>query len=494
MKKYSILIFFSLFFFSACENQLDKDPIGLITDDLITTKPTPASIQSGVDASYQLLASTLNIIGNWDWSGGKVLRNDFILGDIASGDMNKKWNPDGDQAWIDEVASFNFTSMNGAFNGIWAYDYEGISRVNASIATLEDDQIMGSIDVSPANRSRMLGESYFLRAFYYFDLVNNFGGVPLLTKPLENFNQAYEVTARATEEEVYKQIKADLEKAVANLPNAKYASETDKWRASKGAAQALLAKVALYNTDWSSVISLVNELETWGFYSLNDRYFDAFDATKKFQENEVIFAYNHLSGQNPSKGNGIAALTGWGFVAPTESFKLAFEENDPRLGYTIDVEKQFQNKILGTTDGTYKGNDDSPANKVYIRYADVKLWKAEALIRLNEIADGMKIINEIRSRARSNNHVNGTATPATALPNRALSGLSQTQAMDFLAHERRVELGWESQRLNDLKRWGKAKEFLSSLGKNFQDNNYLYPIPQGEIDKSGGRITQNPGY
>jgi hypothetical protein len=60
--------------------------------------------------------------------------------------------------------------------------------------------------------------------------------------------------------------------------------------------------------------------------------------------------------------------------------------------------------------------------------------------------------------------------------------------------ERRVELGFESQRFNDLKRWGLAKSFLTGLGKNFQDKNYLYPIPQGEIDKSGGTITQNPGY
>jgi hypothetical protein len=55
-------------------------------------------------------------------------------------------------------------------------------------------------------------------------------------------------------------------------------------------------------------------------------------------------------------------------------------------------------------------------------------------------------------------------------------------------------LGFESQRFNDLKRWGLAKDFLTGLGKNFQDKNYLYPIPQGEIDKSGGGITQNPGY
>jgi starch-binding outer membrane protein, SusD/RagB family len=66
--------------------------------------------------------------------------------------------------------------------------------------------------------------------------------------------------------------------------------------------------------------------------------------------------------------------------------------------------------------------------------------------------------------------------------------------MAWLVHERRVELGFESQRFNDLKRWKLAKPVLTAVGKNFQDRNYLYPIPQSEIDKSGGSITQNPGY
>ena len=74
------------------------------------------------------------------------------------------------------------------------------------------------------------------------------------------------------------------------------------------------------------------------------------------------------------------------------------------------------------------------------------------------------------------------------------SGLSQEQALQVLYKERRLELGFESHRLNDLKRWGIADEVLTEMGKNFQEYNYLYPIPQGEIDRSGGQIEQNPGY
>lgn len=495
MKKYEFKFLLILFCLTAgCSKYLDEDPIGLITQDQISTEPTVSSITSSVNSSYQLLSSTLNIVGEWGWNEGTVLRNDFILQDMASGDMQKKWQPDGDQAWMDEVAAFNFTSMNPAFNGIWSYDYEGISRTNQAIAILKNEDILSTTTITTEVRDRMLGEMLFLRAFYYFDLVNNFGAVPLVTKPLEDFSDAYEIATRAPEEEVWKQIKLDLQKAVQLLPKRKYSDSSQPWRASIGAAKAMQAKVALFHKDWNQVIGYIEELQSWGFYSLNDHYFDAFDVTKEFEEDEVIFAYDHRTGENPSKGNGLAALMGWGFVAPTEDFIQAFAQDDPRLGYTVEVDTKLVHKLLGSTDGSYVGNDDSPGNKVYIRYADILLWKAEALIQLGEIEGGLTIIDKIRTRARNTPNIDGSPTPADALPNYAGTGLSKKQALEALRHERRVELGFESQRFNDLKRWGIAKKVLTDLGKNFKDYNVLYPIPQGEIDRSGGQISQNPGY
>lgn len=487
------LVVFCMIFLS-CEPYLNEEPIGLITQEQISTEPTATSITSAVNSTYQLLSNTLNIIGNWAWEEGKVFRNDFILQDIAAGDMNKKWLPDGDQAWIDEVGAFNFTSMNQAFNGIWSYDYEGISRANQAIAVLTNEDLLSTTSLTEEVRDRMLGEMHFLRAFYYFDLLNNFGGVPLVTEPLEDFAAAYEIAIRATEEEVLTQIKLDLQKAVELLPMRKYSDPSEPWRVSIGAAKAMQAKVALFQENWSQVISYIEELESWGFYSLNDHYFDAFDVTKEFEENEVIFAYDHKAEETPSKGNGLAAIMGWGFIAPTEDFIQAFAENDPRLGYTVDVESKLVNKILGSTDGSYLGNGDSPGNKIYIRYADVLLWKAEALIQLGEIEEGLKIIDKIRTRARNTPNIDGSPTPPDALPNYAGTGLSEEEALEALRHERRVELGFEAHRFNDLKRWGIAQEVLTALGKNFKDYNILYPIPQGEIDRSGGQISQNPGY
>lgn len=494
MKLYKnlLLLIVGILPLSGCEGYLSKDPIGLLTPDQVDMQPTTTTVRYAVSSSYQLLSNTLNIIGDWAWSDGTVIRGDFILQDIASDDVQKKWNPDGDQAWMDELNNFSFIASNGGFNGQWAYNYEGISRVNTAIDYLTDEEMMAKLNLDRNEQNRFLGEVYFLRAFYYFDLVTNFGGVPLLLKPLTSFNEAYEVAIRATTEEVWAQIGEDLSEAKNLLPDSKYADPQEKWRASKGAVIALQAKVALFNQRWQEVITLVNELESTNYYSLNDHYFDSFDVNKQFQEQEVIFCYNHEPLQTPRNGNGLCALLGWGFVAPEPSFIEAFEENDPRLRYTVDVDSRNVNKILGTLNGEYKGDDDAPSNKIYIRYADVLLWKSEALLQTGNIRGAIEIINQVRDRARNTPSIDGTIPPTGILPDRNINESNVSVVTSWLIHERRVELGFESHRFRDLKRWNMAGEILDDRG--FQDIHYLYPIPQREIDKSGGSITQNEGY
>ena len=315
-----------------------------------------------------------------------------------------------------------------------------------------------------------------------------------LAKPLKNFDEAYGVAKREAKTAVYTQISADLAQAKALLPAGRYSDATDKWRVSRGAAIAMQAKVALYNQKWTDVIASVSELEALGYYNLNSNYFDNFAVATKFAESEVIFAYNHESGANPRNGNGISAPLDWGFIAPTANFLAEFEANDPRLLLTVRVADKAVYKLLGATNTGYKGNDDAPGNKIYIRFADVLLWKAEAYNETGSYSQAVAIINRIRQRARNGLTVSGSVAPAGTLPDRNTASVDKTQITGWLRHERRVELGFESQRFNDLKRWGIAKQVLTALGKNFQDRNYLYPIPQGEIDKSGGSITQNTGY
>lgn len=478
---------------AACNKELHKKPIGLITPEEVNTAPTLNTVNTAVTSSYQMLSNTLNLLGTWQWDLGLVFRDDYILQDMASDDVQKKWNPDGDQAWMDNVSTFNFTATNAGFNGQWSYDYEGISRCNTALSYLTDDAVAGKIALDATLRNRLLGEVYFLRSYYYFDLVNNFGDVPLLLKPLTTFSEAYSVAKRETKAKVYEQISSDLTLAKTLLPNSKFSSDIEKWRVSRGAVIALQAKIALYNEQWQNVITGVTELEGLG-YSLNANYFDNFSVDKEFIDNEVIFAYNHTSGVTPRNGNGICAPLDWGFIAPTTQFLNAFEANDPRLALTVNVADKAVYKLLGTTSTKYKGNDDAPTNKVYMRMADALLWKAEAYIETGDFPKAIAIINQVRARARTTPTVDGTMPPANTLPDRDIASTDKTQVKDWLIQERRVELGFESARFSDLKRWKIAKQVLTAAGKNFQDINYVYPIPQGEIDKSGGTITQNAGY
>ena len=488
---YKLLVPLLIICAASCTKELHKTPIGIITEGI---PPTHESVVFSVTSSYQLLSSTLNIIGNWGWDDGTVLRNDFILQDIASGDMLKKWNSDGDQAWMDQFADFSFTSSNSGVKGQWSYDYAGIARANLSISYLTDATLTASLGIDETTRKGLLGQVYFLRAFYYFDLVNLYGDVPLLTSPLKNFADAYNVAKRETKAKVYVQIKADFEQAKTLIADGKYSDATEKWRVSKGAVMAMQAKVALYNQQWADVVSIISAMEALNYYSLNNNYFDNFSVAKKFTDNEVIFAYDHQSLTTPRTGNGLCALAGWGFIAPSPNFIAAFEANDPRLGYTVDVSGQNVYKLFGALNSGNKGNDDAASNKIYIRWADVLLWKAEALNETGSFAAAIELINKVRARARLTVTASGSFAPAGTLPDRNMASTDKAEIKNWLIQERRVELGFESQRFNDLKRWNLAKSFLAGLGKNFQDKNYLYPIPQGEIDKSGGSITQNAGY
>jgi len=482
----AIVVFMST---AGCKKDLEKTPIGIITEGVA---PTKESVIFSARSAYQLLSNSLNIIGEWGWDDGTVLRNDFILQDIASGDMQKKWNPDGDQAWMDQFTDFSFTSSNSGVKGQWSYDYAGIARVNLSISYLADGASSTTLGIDENLRKRMLAEMYFLRAFYYFDLVNLYGDVPLLIKPLANFNEAYSVAVREIKENVYIQINKDLAEAKTLIPGGKFSDAVEKWRVSKGAILALQAKVALYKQQWPLVITIINELEGLNYYSLNANYFDNFSIAKEFTDNEVVFAYDHQSNTSPRSGNGLNALLGWGFIAPTTNFINAFEPNDPRLGYTVTGQDVY--KFLGELNGNNKGNDDAASNKIYIRWADILLWKAEALNETGSYPAAIALINKVRERARLTVNATGTYAPAGTLPDRNVASTDKVQIKAWLVQERRLELGFESQRFNDLKRWGIAKTFLTGLGKNFQDKNYFFPIPQGEIDRSGGTITQNTGY
>lgn len=475
---------------TSCEDDLDQPPYGNVTLDQSDNTPTITILENSVRSSYDMLSNSLNLLGTWNWAGGLVFQNDYVMQDIASDDMEKKWVSDGDQPWMDEINNFTFTSTNGGPNGLWKYNYEGIKRINIAIFHLTKSDIESVTGISTERKNQLLAEAYFLRSYFYFSLVTNFGDVPLLLTPVRTYEESFDLAVRIDKTKVWEQIQIDLEAAIPLLPQSKYSSETEKWRVSKGAAIALLAKKHLYNKNWSEVVVLVDQLAGLG-YALDTNYFDNF--RNEFTDNEVIFAFDHQTNAVPRRGNGICAPLSWGFFAPSIDFLNAFEANDPRKLYTVNIEGQNINKMLGSTDGTNKGNEEAPNNKIYMRYADALLWKAEALNESGDYAGAISIINEIRERARTTPDAAGVLAPDGTLPDRPAS-TDKATIKGWLISERRVELGFENQRMLDLKRWGIAKEVMTAHGKNFQDKHMLYPIPQAERDASAGTLTQNPGY
>ena len=261
----------------SCKKELTTVAVGLTTLEQANTRPTLSSVENSVTSSYELLSERLNILAQWDWGGGLVFQNDYVMQDIASDDMEKKWNPDGDQPWMDDINNFTFTSTNGGPNGLWKYNYEGIKRLNIAIELLTKPDIETITGIAAARKNQLLGEAYYLRSFYYFSLITNFGDVPLIVAPVKTYQEAFEVAVRADKNLVWDKIKTDLVLAKGLLPNTKYPSASEKWRVSKGAVIALQAKAALYNQKWPEVISFITELETLGFYSLNSNYFSSFN-------------------------------------------------------------------------------------------------------------------------------------------------------------------------------------------------------------------------
>ncbi|GAB6279399.1 MAG: RagB/SusD family nutrient uptake outer membrane protein [Lentimicrobium sp.] len=419
----------------------------------------------------------------------------WVFGDVASDDAVKGGNP-GDQAEITYIDEFTVDRNNGIINNYWTFLYEGISRANNVIANVP------GVKMDESLKQRVIGEAKFIRAYNYFILVNIFGKVPLKLLP-QNTPDAINVPLSEVNT-IYQQIQTDFTEAAAVLP-VSYGS-SDKGRATKGAALAMLGKAALYQQQWALAIDYFHQLEALGIYALEPNYANLF---KLSHENgvESIFEIQHLSDQIPFTGNVLnqwfapASEGGYYFNAPTISLINEFEKAsdqtpDPRLDISIGRDgipwlngEPFQASWSPTGYLTKKHQQplsevpiavkgDGGLNYIYLRYADVLLMKAEAFNELNQTDSALANLNKVRTRAR-NSFASGNP-PADLLPNVTIT--DQNLLRKAIQHERRVELAQEFHRYFDLMRWGKqvAEEALGN-GFSYETNRY-FPIPQNEID------------
>ena len=455
-----ILSAFVLVLSSSCSDFLDEDLQGTYSN--ATFYKTEAHAFLAIAGIYNAAAfvSTDNKL--------------WVFGDVASDDATKGGGA-GDQSDIQFIDEFNYSRSNGVIDRIWKRYYEGISRANYLL-------YYGSgIDMDEDLRSRILGEAKFLRAYFYFNLVNIFGEIPLkLNPPLSEVDINKPKSSTAT---VYAQIEKDLTESITVLELTYTGS--DLGRVTKGAALGLLAKTYLYQQKWNDVLTTIAEVDGLGLYSLQSVYKNNFiDSTQN--NSESLFEIQHLSSQEPKLGSHLNQYfspskdNGYFFNTPLQNFVDEFEQTaalvyDPRLDYTVGragqlwvngeafdpawsptgflqkkhVQPKKEEPIIG----------DASLNYVYLRYADILLMKVEALNETNQTSLALIPLNEVRKRARESYLYDEDlpgfgVVPIDLLPD--VISTDQQTVRDAIRHERRVELGFEFHRFFDLIRYGAA--------------------------------------
>lgn len=373
------------------------------------------------------------------------------------------------------------------------------------------DNIPKFTNVSEDVKERLIAEVKFLRAYYYFNLVRSFGDVPLIDKVFgaEDAEEIVGSYIRAPKSDIYALIVSDLTDAAAKL-SPKSSSEVG--RANQGSAIGLLAKVQLYQKNWSEAKRLTDQLISSKEYSLEPDYATIWrQSTENGRESLFeVQAQNGAEGWGTggysqiqgARGTVTGGYAGWGFNTPTADLEAAYEPGDVRKAGTIYYAGQtlWDGAVVSASVANPRYNYKSYSSQTketnydewstgknirILRYAEILLINAEAANELGDEAKARESLNEVRARARGGN--------PNVLPDVVTS--DQTALRNAIWHERRVELAMEHDRFYDLVRQGRAGTVLRAHGKSFVDGKHeLFPIPLEQIIISQGRLVQNPGY
>ncbi len=385
--------------------------------DFLTTQPqgelTTANFFQTADQAIQATNATYSMLRDWEvhvfsWLG---------MTDIVSDDATKGSTP-GDASFLADLDNLNFDPGNLAFDNTWQGYYRGIYRANVAIQGIPGANMDASL------KARLIGENKFLRAYYYFFLVRAFGGVPLVTAPLlpSEFKQP-----RASAQDVYAQIEKDLTDAIAVLPLKSQYAAADMGRATKGAAQALLAKVDLYEGKYQEALTNAEAVINSGQYGLYPDYNTLFTQAAE-NSSESVFEVGNVAlpqGGGASQYAQVQGVRGtpnigWGFNDPSPNLEASFEPGDPRLEATIlypwellpdgsqqivylnpsMLNNRYNKKAFTPPINAGLGSDNSGVDIRIIRYADVLLFAAEAAYRTGDEATARTYLNMVRERAR----------------------------------------------------------------------------------------------
>ena len=254
-KIFGFILLPAMLFVSCKKGFLDVDPQGETTEVLALTDP---------DAASKLIGGVYNTLYFGGFGNTTVGFLWVLATDVASDDSDKGSTP-GDFGDIGAIDNFTHTPASFVFNNIWSGHFNAIVSANKAI------DVLGKSTIEATTKNRLLGEARFIRGLYYFNLVRFFGGVPKITRvllPTEGNDAAAQT--RATREEIYATVIEDFEFAAANLP-LKGDASAQVGRATKGAAQAYLAKVYMYQKNWQKAFDNAQAVVNSGKYSLPGR-------------------------------------------------------------------------------------------------------------------------------------------------------------------------------------------------------------------------------
>ena len=529
MKNKIFLLAIIALFFAGCEDFLDRKPLGQETVESFLGNPetAEASFEQMIRACYSTFYASENSIGQHNHHG------EWMFGDWLSDDCEKGGDGAADFPEVLDWRRWDITPTTANHeNNAWRVAYAGIGRANSVLNLLEQYQAA----LSPETYDRIKGEALFIRGYYFFYLAKVYGSVPYFDAPI--LADQYYDQQRLAPEALYAEIEADLTEAASLLlPIGQWEDVWPGGRATKGSAQAVLARVIsmeigfdFNEKEWEDVYAVTSEIIASNEYSLLANYAMIFEFEGE-QSSESVFEIQcaDLGQTYGAPGGNIQCrmttyrtpadqsdrrltANGWGFSTPSENLVAEFEAGDPRLPCTaisdgdrlnedgdpltnevIDVDETDQcptgywfRKYTIHQDTSITNNTAGEKNMRLIRYAEVLLLHAEACYWTSRESEALEMVNMVRDRARQSTYPKGSeegnpdypdpSDDPNLLPPISSSG---TQLLEDIKHERRVELAIEGQRTWDLIRWGEYEDAL--VNRIIPDDHFLSGEDANEI-------------
>ncbi len=529
----------------SCDDMLDTVPQGTFTDEQIGDG-------EAIDLMTSAYATLLcHYFGNNESFAGPI--NNWVF-DVRSDDAYKGGDGVTMEGYMHQLEVGNVQSDNDVCNFKWRNNYFSVARCNTAIRA-----IMASGSLDDATKASYAAEMKTLRAYYYFDMLRIFKMFPYFDETVTNPSECR--ADEYTRDEIAGFIKEDLRAAYKVLPE----SQEQVGRFNRYVAAALLARVDLFTSSWAEAEEYAGYVIGSGKYQLYNNFLDM--SKPEFNNQyESVMAIQFSSANSPDQYNFCNCLNctwsegnlygnGDDFYLASQNLVNAFrtdanglpfldgsfnDENidgadyegsvDPRLDFTVGRigmpwrshmynEKWCRNYELY---GQYSGKKPYPApespfvkpgivpwgasslNCILIRYADVMLMKAEALIEQNKDLDEARtLINDVRKKAERS--VDPSYEPVDCNPMVAnyhvgqypATGWNQDYARRAVRMERRLELAMEGLRWFDLVRWGNVVETVNAYyasevkirsyytGANLTEDEIYFPIPVNQVDNAG---------